>query len=101
MEVIMDKDKQIEEMLNDLFEFTFGVDKLVLADFLNDYTIDELAEYLTTKKGYRKERQGEWKYNRNSAPYEKLYYCSLCAHGESDYGMDNYCPHCGALMKGE
>ena len=68
--------------------------------------MESSKHYVTTaiwlvNAGYRKERQGEWKYNRNSAPYEKLYYCSLCAHGESDDGMDNYCPHCGARMKGE
>ena len=50
--------------------------------------------------GYRKERQGEWKYNRNPAPNEKSYYCSLCVQGESDYGIDKYCPNCGAKMKG-
>jgi hypothetical protein len=49
----MEQEKQIEEMLNDLFEFEFGVNKLVLVDFLNGYTIDELAEYLT-EKGWEK-----------------------------------------------
>lgn len=45
-------------------------------------------------------RHGHWEYNRHQAPNEKLYFCSLCAYGESDYGMDKYCPHCGAKMDG-
>ena len=41
---------------------------------------------------------GQWKFNRGAARDEKTYYCSVCIEGESDYGTDNYCPHCGAKM---
>lgn len=42
---------------------------------------------------------GEWKFNKGAAPGEKSYFCSVCAEGESDYGTDDFCPKCGALMK--
>lgn len=95
-------DKQIEEMADIIAEiddngYSYNEDGYEVVGYANSTKIASVLIY----KGYRKERQGEWKYNRNSAPYEKLYYCSLCAHGESDYGMDNYCPNCGAKMRGE
>lgn len=43
-------------------------------------------------------RHGKWEYNKHQAPYEKSYFCSECAEGESDYGRDNYCQKCGAKM---
>lgn len=45
-------------------------------------------------------KHGKWVFNRGQAPDEKVYFCSLCANGESDYGNDNYCPYCGAKMDG-
>lgn len=45
-------------------------------------------------------KHGEWRYNRGQAPGEPLYYCSLCIDGGSDWGKDNFCPHCGAKMDG-
>lgn len=45
-------------------------------------------------------RHAHWEYNRHQAPHEKSYFCSLCAEGESDYGMDKYCSRCGAKMDG-
>lgn len=46
-------------------------------------------------------KHGYWLYNRGQAPNEKAYFCSLCIDGDSDYGMDNYCPNCGAKMDDE
>lgn len=46
-------------------------------------------------------KHGFWEYNRHQAPHEKSYFCSLCAEGESDYGMDKYCSRCGARMDGK
>lgn len=46
-------------------------------------------------------RHGRWVFNRHQAPNEKLYFCSLCAEGESDNGRDKYCPNCGAKMDGK
>lgn len=42
----------------------------------------------------------EWLFNRHGGPCETSYYCSRCIDGGSDYGSDNYCPNCGAIMKG-
>lgn len=47
-----------------------------------------------------KQSEGEWVFNRGRTYGEPAYYCSLCGEGASDYGMDNFCPHCGAKMKG-
>jgi rubrerythrin len=44
---------------------------------------------------------GEWNFNRGAACGEKSYFCSVCADGESDYGTDDFCPKCGAVMKKE
>ena len=53
------------------------------------------------KAGYRKQIDGEWIFNRGRCYGEPAYYCSLCNEGASEYGMDNFCPNCGAKMKGE
>lgn len=51
-------------------------------------------------KGYRKQSDGEWIFNRGRCYGEPAYYCSNCSEGESEYGMDNFCHKCGARMKG-
>ena len=50
--------------------------------------------------GYRKQSEGEWVFNRGRTYGEPAYYCSECFKGESAYGFDNFCPNCGARMKG-
>ncbi|MBQ8388806.1 MAG: hypothetical protein IJX46_07770 [Clostridia bacterium] len=50
------------------------------------------------KAGYRKQRYGEWKLGESGY----IYFCSCCGHTvlareEEDW---NFCPHCGAKMKG-
>lgn len=85
--------KQIEEMRKDVAS--------IHRFFLEDDDYESLDEYIADelyKKGYRKERQGEWVFNRGQAPNEPLYFCSLCGEGGSEYGRDNYCPNCGAHM---
>lgn len=57
-------------------------------------------------KGYRKQKVGRWvlhkprRENRNAT-----YKCSacgkLCSSYYNDVGAWNFCPHCGAKMKGE
>jgi hypothetical protein len=52
------------------------------------------------KEGYRKQSVGEWLFNRGRTYGEPAYYCSACSEGASEYGYDNFCPNCGARMKG-
>lgn len=40
---------------------------------------------------------GEWKFNISGAGH---YYCSVCGGRGDFYGKYNYCPSCGAMMKG-
>lgn len=51
-------------------------------------------------RGYRKQSEGEWVFNRGRTYGEAAYFCSLCSEGTSEYGTDNFCPDCGAHMKG-
>lgn len=41
--------------------------------------------------------QGEWKYSDDT--YETLA-CSVCGFDTADYTRHNFCPNCGAEMKG-
>lgn len=76
-------------------------------------TLAELeAEYLT-EQGYRKQVEAEW-IDLHKGRYENpLYVCSACRKGaflkiEADelnnpkmvQALTDYCPHCGAKMKG-
>ena len=89
----MSREKQIDEMSCDLYdchiEFVTGVDEIY-----TDY--DAMAEKMFDK-GYRKQSDGEW-LGRGIAMV-----CSLCGKGlvveQGDADM-NYCPNCGAKMKG-
>lgn len=61
---------------------------------LSDCEVQPTAEIAEGKPGH-------WVYNRGQAFGEPCYFCSLCIDGGSDYGLDNYCPNCGAKMDGE
>ena len=99
----MSREKQIEEM-----ELT-EVD--ILANDLNQHCAD-LAEtycgdtnclaclaHALTAKGYRKRSEGEWlKFRLSADDTANRWKCSVCKteqHEETDY-----CPNCGAKMKG-
>lgn len=46
--------------------------------------------------GYRKQIEGEWlRYGYDSMK------CSLCGKVNTNYNHNNFCPNCGARMKGE
>lgn len=61
--------------------------------------LDEFAE----KLGYRRQNEGEWikqvKVRTRGVPVLYYYQCSLC--GVYLAQEANFCPHCGAKMKGE
>jgi hypothetical protein len=66
--------------------------------------VEDCAATKTEKRlynaGYRKQSAGVWIFNRGRCYGEPAYYCSNCSEGASEYGMDNFCPSCGARMKG-
>ena len=46
------------------------------------------------------ERKGEWIETEYTDCGATVYMCSVCTHGISDIKVSNYCPNCGARMKG-
>ena len=80
----MSKEKQIEELTNELvFTSNYG-------------TYNAVANYLVNK-GYRKQSEGEWK--TEDTILGKCCVCSVC--GSCPTMEYKYCPYCGAKMKGE
>lgn len=61
------------------------------------YAIEWRNKITNALKGYRKERQGEWE--KVSEKYPR-YVCTFCNHLYNNKGYQ-YCPNCGARMKGE
>lgn len=89
---------QIEEIKNDLFKFTYGVNELTLTDRLTDNTVATLGEYLVKEKNYRKVEQGRWLPIWDDCSLLK---CSACGYEYMDkIECSNYCGNCGAKMKG-
>ncbi len=99
----MEKEKQIEEMRND-----------IPRDLeIDGKDIDTICEILVNKD-YRKERQGEWIKILDSAfsiennetgeeEFYNQYICSNCGRIEAKTDVtycEKYCPNCGAKMKG-
>jgi hypothetical protein len=59
--------------------------------------------YALYQEGYRKQSEGEWIGNRQTGEY----ICNLCGGiapvdcEKEDFYKSNFCPNCGAKMKGE
>lgn len=81
--------KHIEEMAEDLWRNT-----LIHSDEL----CEEVAEYLYTA-GYRKQSEGKWKLGKSGC----MYFCSSCGYAAHPREEEewNFCPNCGARMKGD
>ena len=89
-----EKEKQIEEMATDVCRcLVWDQDGYATVDCL--MTAENLHHI-----GYRKQRAGEWIFNKGRTYGESAYYCSNCWEGESYYGFDKFCPSCGAKMGG-
>ena len=93
----MSKEKQIEEMAKAIDEFWKGT---IGANFKESFL--ELFAVSLYSKGYRKQSEGEWIFEHEY--YGKML-CSNC-NGEalvnecSEYVDSDFCPNCGARMKG-
>ena len=107
-------EKQIEEMAKILCFDYGGCDKCSISNPLCETpcTILDDCEALYNA-GYRKQSEGKWidkdgqsvKFNATDGCPEKSCYCSVCGEwlvGSDEYPCNgNFCPNCGAYMKGE
>lgn len=84
----MNEEKQIEEMQKDIMENTAIYDSDVAQD---------VAETLV-RKDYRKQNEGEWIWKSNG--YKNRLHCSICNKPNEADISTNFCPNCGAKMKG-
>ena len=98
----MSREKQIKETRN-LREI--GCDNVPF-EFCNKYDrcedcpIDRMATALYNA-GYRKQSEGEWIPTYTyTAEGTGIYKCSLCGRKSANPKADNFCPNCGAEMKG-
>ena len=91
----MSGEKQIEDMRKDLveiFDEEYGKRRIITADF---------TAIKMSSKGYRKQSEGE-----NIALYpSSAFQCSKCDFEDwdtatADSSRYNFCPNCGAKMKG-
>ena len=92
----MSKEKQIEEMAQDICEwYRHGICSLDDKECDLQCTKGSIVEKLVNR-GYRKQKEGEWKKLYDKAP---RYVCTICNHlfNNKEY---KYCPNCGARMKG-
>lgn len=80
-----------------------GIENIL--DSLCDDMPDEVCEIYSCslckaiqiyEKGYRKQKEGRWK-----GAGLGDYYCSICQTTFSGGDEYNFCPHCGAKMKGD
>lgn len=93
----MDEKKQIEE-----------IDSLTTVLYEANHKKSVLDYYwLATEAynaGYRKQVEGEWVDQYQGMYANQLYKCSVCGetafHDDKRWFLTNYCPNCGASMKG-
>jgi uncharacterized protein with PIN domain len=96
----MDKEKQIEEIALDLNSIIHFKDNGLVARYATAEAMYEL--------GYRKQSKGEWvRQNKIKGKVIPEAVCSECGREvvyqviDNKYFFENFCPHCGARMKGE
>lgn len=83
----MARDKQIEEMAEDLWEYSRTRDDDAIA------LGESLAEYLIEEKGYRKQSEGEWVSVNDRLPDRAGKYLVATFDGQVGIGnlLDYYC----------
>ena len=93
----MSREKQIEEMADDIDE---AIDNNMTwhdIDGITNIDTDGMANELI-KKGYVMQSEREWLRRPRVYGVGFIYVCSCCE--ESGAILNNYCPNCGAKMKG-
>ena len=90
----MSEEKQMIDDLIEIFDEEYNKRNLITPQF----TADKLIA-----KGYRKQSEGEWE--QQLRPYEDEIACSVCGAWfnmiDNCTEKFNYCPNCGARMKGK
>ena len=101
----MSREKQIEDIANILWHIPNGY-------YLNSYNdCERIAECIYDDGDYRKQSEGEWKQTTEplGAHDFDCVECSACGGSwvlDEDFDYDvvedfwNFCPNCGAKMKG-
>lgn len=98
----------MDERKKQIVEIARIVSKCITS-WLNNETPKVLPDYVAEaiyNAGYRKQSVGEWKTNIPATirVFEtNSITCSLCGHGGGgsiDKPYPNFCPNCGAMMKG-
>ena len=97
-------DKQaVEEMAKAIFEPKVAIDGIDIA-FASVHGADKaeshfmrIAEHLYNA-GYRRQSEGEWRLLRNMMCECSM--CHDCFNYYSSTDLPNFCPNCGAKMKG-
>ena len=88
----MSKEKQIEEIKQVLMR-TYKRARTPQEDYMQDRYAEALYN-----AGYRKQKEGDWNINGTDGNIIGNWRCSAC-NGVS-LKNSNYCPNCGAKMKG-
>jgi DNA-directed RNA polymerase subunit RPC12/RpoP len=95
----MSKEKQIEEMAK-VLEIT---ERKKMDSHCDLPSVEEYATDLYNA-GYRKQCEGEWIDKYQGMYANQLYKCSVCGetafHDDKRWFLTNFCPNCGAKMKG-
>lgn len=83
----MENAKMIEEKCENCLHYR--------ACLLNSEYVPTLCRIHEDRTNYRKQSEGEWVRHKENCLYNK---CSICSYEHCR--EDNYCPNCGAKMKG-
>ena len=99
----MSKEKQIHEMAK---EICSEYDCVIPCQSCAYYRYANCRDVKSAEKlyiaGYRKQNEGEWIDMDYYIHNKRIYKCSECSNSEAKDTLTsaNYCPNCGAKMKG-
>ena len=97
----MSREKQIEEMANDINKHCSLAEQ-----FCGETSCNACLTMFLYNAGYRKQSEGEWVDKPTGAYGRWQSWCSACGKHSGIGGIESnrhkpFCPNCGAKMKGE